>query len=80
MNVVAAPPEHVQIAWLCMWRLQHGTENNGEIFMPSAVSKALLRRGWIEEAGDGHNITAAGVDITDLHGPDWGINTLGDPE
>lgn len=74
---VPTTPRHVLIAWLCMWRLQHGSENEGHIDMPGAVKEGLLHLGWIEEAGDGHNITDEGRTVSDLEGPHWGIDTLG---
>lgn len=69
------------VGWLCMWRLQHGSANDGNIDMPSAVMQGLADRGWVEFGPEEHDgkiarITEAGAAITDLHGPDWGIDTI----
>lgn len=70
------------IGWLCMWRLQHGSANDGRIDMPGAVTDALVARGWVAMGGDPEwdgqpcSITEAGITITELHGPEWGINTI----
>jgi len=75
-ETLCAVPEHVLIAWLCMWRLQHGSENEGNICAPSAVLVGLINNGWIVEAGDGHDITDRGKAVSDLNCAEWGIDPL----
>lgn len=69
------------IGWLCMMRLHWSADRPAQ--MPSCVSKALAAKGWITVSSDvdwegdhSATITDAGWAITDLHGADWGIDTI----
>lgn len=76
-------PEHVLIAWLCIWRLQHGTKNNGVMSIPTPVREGWLARGWVEFAHqadpDGYlgcDLTDNGKTVTDLNCAEWGISPM----
>ena len=71
------------IGWLCIWRLQHGSPNDGRMCVPTKVRLAWIAAGWVEETGDrdrfGYchsNLTDAGMLVTDLSCPEWGIDPL----
>jgi hypothetical protein len=71
------------IGWLCFVRLSF---TNGRVAdVPTEVQSELVRRGWIEvddeEDFDGLStwVTDAGACISDLNGPEWGIDPLPQP-
>lgn len=73
------------IGWLCVLHFQWMEDKSIE--MPGCIHEALVERGWYtyspEPDWDGKhfaNITPAGRAIIDLHGPDWGINTIPEEE
>lgn len=63
------------IAWLCVYRLQMDDDDDEHVqfSVPTAVHIALKERGWID---DKDSFTKAGLAVTDLHGADWGIDTI----
>lgn len=77
--------ESVLIGWLCVLRNQF--EHGDGLQMPGAVYDALIARGWIDVDADpdwdGKRFarpTDAANSITDIHGPDWGVETLDEAE
>jgi len=69
------------IGWLCVLRMQFNAEQC--IRMPRGVQAQLIEEGWLEvdteEDWEGHRasqITQKGVDVSDMHGADWGIAVL----
>jgi hypothetical protein len=66
------------IGWLCIAR--HQFSNGSACAMPRVVSDALIERGWMarDDGCDTWNahLTSAGLAVTDLNAPDWGINSL----
>lgn len=69
------------IGWLCFLRLTWGEDQVPAV--PDNVSDSLIARGWITKQEDPDwqgrhegRITDAGWAITDLHGADWGIDTI----
>lgn len=78
-----APIPQPLIFWLCAYRLNLDSE--GEFNMPSKVGQALLDHGLLEQLsseGRTHNcrITDKGLALTDLHGPELGIDTIPTPQ
>lgn len=77
-------PEEKLVGWLCFWRLQHGSRNDGICCIPGHVWRAWEQRGWItldvqnpDEYGYlPANITERGKMVTDLNAADWGIESL----
>lgn len=84
MTRMTTTTDHEKLAgWLCMWRLQHGSSNGGVCCIPAFVRREWRRLGWVEFDGKpdedgllGCALTDAGKAVTDLHGPDWGIDPL----
>lgn len=69
------------IGWLCFMRNQHECGDTARV--PRAVLDALIARGWMEkpdepdwQGREACSPTPAGCAITDLHGPDWGLDTI----
>lgn len=74
-------PEHVLIGWLVIARHQFSHETT--CLMPRSVSNALIDRGWMvacdrSDDCDSWNahLTSAGITVTDLNAPEWGINPI----
>lgn len=70
------------IGWLVFYRLQCDLDDP-RTQMPTAVQEALVEKGWLEMGAernwngtrDGH-ITDAGIAVTDLAGPEWGVDSI----
>ena len=69
------------IGWIVMVRLAF--DGDRDPFLPTIVQRHLVERGWLEidpePQWNGHkqaHITDAGLAVTDLHGPEWGIDTM----
>ena len=46
------------------------------VAVPPAVHAALVDREWIEDIGDMVRVTDSGAVVSDLNGPEWGIEPL----
>lgn len=73
--------DHVLIGWLCMIRLNWDAEIPA--FTPTVVQRALVAKGWLEiddeadwQGNHQARWTDAGLAVSDLGGPEWGIETL----
>lgn len=75
-------PDDKLIAWLCV--MQYQFAQDAESFhVPQSVQDALIERGWCsigeEKNWKGQHdigLTEKGAAIRDLHGPEWGLDTI----
>lgn len=73
--------ENNLIGWLCM--IRHAMSNDEACFVPTSVLRQLAERGWLETDperdwdGKHHaHVTDAGCAVSDLNGPEWGIEPV----
>ncbi len=70
------------IAWLMVMQYQFAQEAES-FHVPESVRLALIERGWCR-VGDEMDwkgrqdieLTEAGMAVRDLHGPEWGLDTI----
>jgi hypothetical protein len=74
--------DNALVGWLCFFRLQNGKEV-ARTYLPIEVQEALCAKGWLSvdpetdwQGDHGGTITDEGFTMTDLYGPEWGIEVL----
>ena len=73
------------IGWLCF--LRHQWSNGSRCDMPGVVRLALEEKGWITVEAEpdwegiyGCRLSDDALAVSDLYGPEWGIQTIPEPE
>lgn len=80
-------PDHVLEGWLCIVRAQFTDEDCwGPVAIPEEIYEDLEAKGWvlgIKVSVDGEDepnpfaLTEKGLMVTDVCGPEWGLETIG---
>jgi len=76
--------DEILVCWLVMMDYQFTQQDEPSFVTPEHIQRALVERGWLVEENRNWkgqtevDITTAGLAIVDLHGADYGLNTIPD--